>query len=249
MPSTWSVAKKWAEIYIDNTICSDYTSQNSFNDTLTELKERKELSDYKDGLNEINVNGFINRYKSEKIMDKYWHLQAPNDLNNELKAKYILDSLNIIHGGKYSILEIVENLIGDKKPSTMVFSSKYLKNKYQIAKFELFAKAFKDQGVDEIKLVTTEYIDLKDKSITIRTYNDVYQEKCYWPHDRYFAFKADNIWYYYKMTAELDQCIFDRDISPLQWTTDMVADWKDISFYRLEREVYPVGLLNYIDNI
>ena len=249
MPGNNVIAKKWFEIYVENKICNGYIDSTEFNEVLNNLKERKEFTEYGMYIQTIDNKYFMSNFRNNKKMDKYWGLQAPLDLQFNIKNNYGLIIKNIAAGSRYSMAEIVSEIIGDKEPEKFVFASKFVKKKQQIKKFELFAEAFKLFGAEDIRLVSPEYPPLNDNHISIETYDQIYGDKKFWPHDRYFAFKASGSWYYYKMTAELDQCIYDSKLNIDNWTVDTDGEWKDISISRLEREYFPEELALYIDRL
>lgn len=249
MPGNNSVAKEWFEIYVENKICNGYVNTKEFNEALDNLKESMEFREYGMYIDLMDNKYFVNKFRNNKKMDKYWGLQAPLDLQPDIKNNQGLIVKNIASGSRYSMAEIVSEIIGDKEPEKFVFASKFVKNKHQIKKFELFAEAFKLLGVKDIRLISPEYPSLKDKSIAIETYDQIYGDKKFWRHDRYFAFKASGGWYYYKMTAELDQCMYDNNLNINDWTVDTVGAWRDISIIRLEREYFPEELTLYIDRL
>ena len=249
MPGNNTIAKKWFEIYVENKICNGYIDSNEFDEALDSLKDRKEFTEYGMYIEAIDSKHFVSNFRSNKKMDKYWGLQAPLDLQPDIKNNQGLIVKNIANGSRYSMARIVSEIIGDKEPEKFVFASKFVKKKHQIKKFELFAEAFKLLGAEDIRLVSPEYPALSDKSIKIETYDQIYGDKKFWPHDRYFAFRASGSWYYYKMTAELDQCIYNSKLNINDWTIDTDGEWKDISISRLEREYFPEELALYIDRL
>lgn len=244
MPGNNNVAKKWFEIYVENNICNGYIDSNEFNAALDSLKKRKEFAKYDKYIKEIDSKHFIDRFRNCK-MDKYWGLHAPLDLKPGIKFGIIVENLT---GKKSSMHNLVQEIVGDKKPEKFVFSSKYLNTKYQIKKFELFAAAFKLSGVEDIRLISFNKPQLSDNSIIIELYDNIYGDTKFWPHDRYFAFKASGSWYYYKMSAELDQCHYDSK-EENDWTVDTVGEWKDLTINRLGKKETYEKFFKYTDTL
>ena len=221
-----------------------------FEESIEDLKERKEFQDYNSVLRNLNVEDYIQKFKDNKEYKSYWAIQASCDLCPNIENKYVVDKFDVGIGEMHSIKDIVKRIVGNTIPDKMVFTSKYLNHLMQIRKFELFAEAFKQLGVKEIWLVTKEKVKLCDESIRIKQYNEVYGEKQFTPHDRYFAFKVGNLWHYYKMTAELDQFKLEETNIPInEWRTESIGRWKDISFMHIQKEVCPNKLLTYIESL
>ncbi|MBM7620072.1 hypothetical protein JOC95_001924 [Bacillus tianshenii] len=245
MPASSDDAKLWVDAIIKDSVATQYVSQVELQHHLQTLKERRELVPYQSSLYHLDESTFLQTFRTEKDKAPYWHLQAPLDLKPYEDKANIIETKHIAFGNRYSMREVVRMIVGDERPERLIFSSKHVQNFYQIKKFNLFTEAFKSFGVQDIQFVTTEYVDLPDKSIRIDMYEDVYGDRKEWPHDRYFAFETNRKWHFFKMTAELDQCVFDRTISANNLTINTVGYWKDISFIQILPEIFPLKLREF----
>ncbi|MFD2442606.1 hypothetical protein ACFSO7_01150 [Bacillus sp. CGMCC 1.16607] len=248
MPANRDDAKVWFEKVISDTASKNFINLDEFNAMLKETISRKEFKYYTSSLQALAHDDFVSQFKKERKEREFWHLQATVDLHPPKGNEFIINSKHVGVGEQYSMKEIVKMLIGSEKPEKLVFSSKYLSNFYQIKKFSLFAEAFSYYGVEDISVVTTDYIDLGNSNISLDLFYNVYgEDRKTWPHDRYFAFKTSGKWIYFKMTAELDQCTYDQNIKADELSIDTQGKWRDISFIQLEKDIFPLELKEYAD--
>lgn len=245
MPATADDALNWLEYLMTEYLSQGYSSIDDFYQKLDMISESPKFKDYNQRFEEFDQDRYLENMKKENKTEEYWNLQAPLDLTPEIDNAFVLYKKDIASGSKYTMKELVEMIIGSKKPEELIFSSRYIRNKYQKAKFNLFVESFSELGsISYANVVSEELVD--SKWALPETYDRVYGHRKNWPHDRYFSFKVEGEWYYYKMTAELDQCNFGN-LPISEWTINSEGTWSDISFIQLDEEAFPKGLRNYME--
>ncbi|MEK5379357.1 hypothetical protein [Niallia sp. FSL W8-0635] len=233
-------AKKWVIALAKTFLQEGYKNQTELYSFLEGLKAETAFSSYEYVFDGITISDILDEVRHKEDYQAFWNLQAPIDLFLELDDKFIVRNkrLDLAAGMQFSMLELIDELVGYEVPDTLVFSSKFVQNPAQVRKFELFVKAFKAKGVKNVLLVTKHGVSFQDKEIKVESYDNVYVGSIP-PHDRYFAFKANGNWHRYKMTAELDQCRFERIFDANEHTR---GSWQDISFMEILPEVFPQKL-------
>lgn len=226
MPYSMQDAEIWIKVCVELLAESRYMTDSEFEIEVSNLLDNPGVREYKGYLN-INVEEYILNIKdSNKRV--FWNLRAPMDLKPNYTQTGIID-LNIAFGIKSSIHDIFKSLIGDSSIDEFVFLSKYINTRNQIKKCNILLDTFRSFGAEKMLVLTNN--KKLNLDVEVLQYDDIFGNKKNWPHDRYFAFKSNGRWTYYKMSAELDQCIFDEDID--KWNKDLIGQWKDISFYRI----------------
>ena len=236
MPDNISEAELWVKICVELLAESRYMTDSEFDIEVSNLLDSPGLREYKTYLN-VNLEEYIiNMKDSNKRV--FWNLRAPMDLKPNYTQTGIID-LNIAFGRESSIYDIFKSLVGDNYIDEFVFLSKYINTRNQIKKCNLLLDTFRSFGAEKILVLSNN--KKLDLDVEVLQYDDVFGNKKNWPHDRYFAFKSNGRWIYYKMSAELDQCIFNEDIE--KWDKDLIGKWKDISFYRINEDIFPSGVI------
>lgn len=245
MPGSKEDADFWFYKVMENKVSDNYINDDEFDCLLNEIASRAEFEDYID-YKLIDKSSYINNLRSENKVKAYWNLQAPRDLKLSINnMELIIDKIDIPMGTIMSMEELINKLIGNNKVNKLIFSSKYIIKDDQRRKFEIFIEALRAKGCNSINLITQHKFSFKD--INIQAYDEIYGSRKNWPHDRYFSLEIDGIWHYYKMSAELDQCKFPEEGMD-KWSKDLQGKWKDISFYKLDRNMFPLDLLKIEDN-
>ena len=239
MPYNEKEVSLWLKVCIDSLAEAKYMTEKEFDLEVSNLFENPGLKVFKDF--EISVNDYISDIK-ESNKRAYWNLRAPIDLKPIYEQTGVID-LNITFGKKESIYNIFKTLVGEKDVDEFVFLSKYINTKQQIKKCNILLDTFREFGADKLTIVSNNRNLNIDANIL--QYEDVFGNKKNWPHDRYFAFKSNNKWNYYKMSAELDQCVFDENID--KWDKDLIGKWKDISFYKITEDVFPKDIIDKLE--
>lgn len=247
-PGDNEIAKQWAAVYMDTEIAAKYISEETFTGLIEDLNRKEEFKRFDEVLKRTTVSDYCKQYKDMKQIKNYWHLQAPIDLNPQKTYKFITlaKPLHILNQN-LSFDEIIERLIGDDIPEKLVYASKYLKDVHQNRKFELFAQSFRNFCCEEIHLITADTDKVKDTSFIVSDYTKIMGIRNL-PHDRYFAYYTNEEWKFFKMSAELDRCTF-RDPRPTAWKTETKGMWGDISFMRIEKDMFPPSLVKYLERI
>lgn len=236
MPYSINDAEIWIKVCIELLAESRYMTDSEFKIEVSNLLDNPGVREYKSFLN-INIEEYILNIKdSNKRV--FWNLRAPMDLKPNYTQTGIID-LNIVFGRKSSIYDIFKSLVGDSTIDEFVFLSKYINTRNQIKKCNILLDTFRSFGAEKILVLTNN--KKLNLDVEVLQYDDVFGNKKNWPHDRYFAFKSNGRWTYYKMSAELDQCIFEEDID--MWDKDLIGQWKDISFYRINEQIFPIGVI------
>ena len=247
-PSNEKEAEKWVSLYIDNIVKENYINEKDFDDLINFFKENENFKNYQEIFNNLKIDNFLCKYKDSGNKNNYIHLQAPRDLNVEINEKNILAFIHVTKNERLSFKKLVEKILVDKKPNELVFYSKYLVKGRQIKKFELFLDSFIEKGLDKLILISTNKIDsiIENKKIEykIEECDKIFKSKKDQPHDRYFAFKSSNKWFYYKMTAELDQCNFENN-NYSEWSIENIGIWNDISILLIEEDIFPTEIIKH----
>lgn len=248
-PKNAEDAKKWIRVLIKKFTESGYKNHQELMNYLAELKEHKAFLHYQYIIDTMTMEELAEELHASSDFESYWNLQAPMDLFMDVEDRFVVHNrrINIAPGKRLSMMEIVQEVVGNDTPEILVFSSKYVKNPAQIKKFHVFVECFKAKGVKQILLVSKSPVDLADKDVSIELYDDVYLG--IQPHDRYFAYKSNGVWHRFKMTAELDQCRYENWRTAGEHTR---GTWQDISFIEILPEVFPQGLnerLNFVEEV
>lgn len=245
MPSNKEDAEFWFSRVVENKVEDNYINNDEFNNLLNDISNKVQFENFIDG-NNIDKSKYITSFKKDNKLRAYWNLQAPRDLMFDLNNKFILDRIDVQIGSEMSIQEIINRLVGNNKVEKLMFSSKYIIKPEQKKKFEVFVEALRYKGCQNVNLVTQNKFSLK--GVEVKSYEEVYGSRKNWPHDRYFSLKIDGIWHYYKMSAELDQCKYEEE-NLEKWSPELVGKWKDISFDKVDRSIFPLELLKIEDNL
>lgn len=245
MPGNEVDAEFWFKKIIERKILNKYMNSEEFDYLLEEFTNKDEFKDYIDK-SKIDKSLYISNLKNNKLLRAYWNLQAPRDLQpNANIDELIIDKIDISRGTEMSIEELINKLVGNNKVDELIFSSKYIIKNDQKRKFELFMEALKNKGCDKFNLITQHKFNINN--VVIDSYEKIYGSRKNWPHDRYFSLKINEVWHYYKMSAELDQCKYDEeDLN--KWSHTTIGKWKDISFYKIDRSIFPLELLKIEEN-
>jgi hypothetical protein len=239
-PKNAADAKKWIMLLLTRFLSEGYKNEREFMQFLEEVKEKEAFKNYRYVIDSLTREEMIRELRETNSHMAYWNLLTPMDLFVDIDDRFVLRQrqVDLAEGKQLSMMELVQEIVGSEQPDILVFSSKFVKNHAQVKKFELFLKAFQEKGVRKGLLVTKEPVTIGDRSVEVVTYDTLYTGSNQ-PHDRYFAFRSNGIWRRYKMSAELDQCRYDRV---------QVADihtqgtWNDISFIEILPEVFPMKL-------
>lgn len=246
MPSNELDANIWFTRIIESRIADGYINDEEFNSLLNEIASRPEFENYIN-VKQLSKVMYIDKLKRSNKLRAYWNLQAPSELKpNSSNNEMILDRIDISIGTEMSMKQLIQNLVGNNKVDKLIFSSKYIIRNDQKRKFEIFVEELKSKGCNEVNLITQYKFDLKD--IKVKTYDEIYGSRKNWPHDRYFSLLIDGVWHYYKMSAELDQCKYDEEDLD-KWSATQIGKWKDISFDKIDRNIFPLELLKIEDYI
>ncbi|GEM_PF-4488678 len=227
----------WFLEILENNISINFISKNELFYMRNQLMDYEQFKKFKKTLQKIDSETILTNFIEDKNFVGFWHVQSAIDLSLK-EENYALDIWNI-NNEDHSIYEVVTKIVGGYTPEKMVFFSKYLDLRSQIAKFELFAESFKSLGAEKIILVSKNNVELKNNGIIIKV-NDQ------WTHDRHFAFMTKGQWFFYKMTGELDQCRFEsNDIK--SWDINTPGTWQEISFLKLNQSEFPEKLISIIE--
>lgn len=246
MPGNEEDARFWFSKIVEKKVSDQYLNYEEFKHLLKDISNRIELEDFID-INDINKTKYLDSFKENNKLRAYWNLQAPMDLMPNIdNYKLILDRIDVQIGSKMSIKDLINKLVGSNKVDKLIFSSKYVLKPEQKKRFEIFVQSLREKGCIDVNLVTKDKFNLKD--IEVKSYEEVYGIKKNWPHDRYFSLQINGVWHYYKMSAELDQCKYD-DENLDKWSPSLVGQWKDISFDKIDRSIFPLELLKIEENL
>lgn len=244
-PLTLDDAYNWFSYHLEKYLEKDYRSFEEVENRKNEILTWSQFEGFsKDIEKRFSIESFTKKLKEEEKMSSYWNLVTPQDLYIQLDKKYIVDGNihNIAEGEKMSMLEFVRSIIQQTKPDTLVFTSKYLEHEQQQKKFECFVEAFRECGAKNIHLIKTQNNNYKNNFIEIHAFEKLFNNRKL-PHDRYFAYRADDEWYYYKLSAELDQAIFENINQATIYTE---ASWRDITFIQIKKAIFPKPLSRLI---
>ncbi|MCA1011747.1 hypothetical protein [Halobacillus halophilus] len=245
-PQNAEDAKKWIRVLIKKFTETGYKNHQELMNYLAELKEHKAFLHYKYIIDTITMEELARELHANSDFESYWNLQAPKDLFLDVEDRFVVHNrrINIAPGKRLSMMEIVQEVVGNDRPEILVFSSKYVINPAQIKKFHVFVDCFRDKGVQQILLVSKIPVEMAAKDVSIELYEDVYPG--IQPHDRYFAYKSNGVWHRFKMTAELDQCRYENWRNAREHT---IGTWQDISFIEIMPEVFPQGLNEKLNSL
>lgn len=234
-------AKKWLMLLLKKFLEEGYKNKVELISYLEQLKEHKAFLNYKYIIDSLTIEEILAELKAINS-PSYWNLQTPLDLFMDVDDRFIVRNrrLDVALGTKLSMMDIIDWVIDNDQPDVLVFYSKYVEKFSQIKKFELFVAAFKNKGVRDILLVTKTNNSniLTDNNVQVEPYDELF-EGTIPPHDRYFAYKSSGRWHFFKMTAELDQCRYNRLSEADEHTK---GEWQDISFLEITPEIFPEKL-------
>ena len=247
MPLNSEDAYSWIVMFINDYLQSEYRTNDEVMSYFETKLNSKPFVGYKEYIRErFTSDQIIKQLQSTGNLNGYWNYVTPLDLHLDLQIQHNLYD-NVKHismGDRYSMEQFVDMIVQGIRPTSLLFTSVYLRDSIQNRKFELFIEAFKHKGADNIHLITKKENVIENSAVIKGTFEDVYRKKR-WPHDRYFAFESNGNWYYYKLTAELDQYQYPN-INEADITTE--AEWRDISVLQLREESFPKELRAYISS-
>jgi len=244
MPYDKEEAKKWRNWMLNEELKKEYFSITDFEETAIELNEKEALETF--SLDIPKTKDFIEKTDSKKV---FWHLNAPMDLNPNVKIKLSLKKYHIElrKGDKVSFADIVEKL-GFDNSFVFVYYDRYVYNLNQQRAVTALAKAVNSTKKIVVTDLTpkensSDYIQKNVNEITLRDCKTIFKAKS--PHDRYLIAsnqKGMSIW---NISNSIDYISFlDRSIN--ENTVGTIR--QSVVFTPISKEMLDKDLLNFINN-
>ncbi|MEZ4776103.1 MAG: hypothetical protein R3D00_23220 [Bacteroidia bacterium] len=248
MPYDLDDARKWRNWLVNKSLRKDYLSPSDFESTLIEVNHKDAFKSYSNSLDIPKPESFSNIIKKDSVA--FWHLNAPLDLNPNIKAKLAAKPIELIKETKVSFNDIVNKLGFESLEgiSVAVYYDRYVVNLSQQKSVSALFKAVESKSKIVItdlspKENSSDFIQKNYPEIKLRDCKSIFKSRL--PHDRYIVLGSNDEIQIWNVSNSIDYITFSDSIIDKN-TQGTIR--QSVVFTPVSKEMLDKDLLNFIEN-
>jgi hypothetical protein len=247
MPYNFEDAKKWRNWLLIELLRKDYLNPSEFANMVIDTNENNAFKPYLKNLDYPKPEIFSSSIKKDTLA--FWHLNAPLDLNPNLKSKLSAKSIELKKDEKVSFKNIssklgFNNIHGN---SVCIYYDRYVIREYQHKAVAALLESIECKNKIVITDITTrengsDFIQKHKSEIKIKDSNSIFKNRS--AHDRYLIIGNKDEIQIWNISNSIDYITFsDRNID--MNTIGIIR--QSVVFTSVSKELLDKELINYLE--